>query len=138
MFAPGFFTGRLISRFGMRRMMMAGAALTACCALVSLLGETFWHFVAGLVLLGVGWNWMFVSATALLATAYEPAERMRAQAANDFIVFGTVACTAFLSGFVHAQLGWTLLNLVVIPPLVAALALLLWQQRVSRLSPRPA
>jgi MFS family permease len=138
MFAPGFFTGRLINRFGMRRMMMAGAVLTAGCALVSLLGETFWHFVAGLVLLGVGWNWMFVSATALLATAYEPAERMRAQAANDFIVFGTVACTAFLSGFVHAQLGWALLNLAVIPPLVAALALLLWQQRVSRLAPRPA
>ncbi len=131
MFAPGFVTGRLIARFGMRRMMMAGAALTAACALVSLLGETFWHFVAGLVLLGVGWNWMFVSATALLATAYEPAERMRAQAANDFIVFGTVACTAFLSGFLHARLGWEMLNLAVIPPLVAALALLLWQQRAA-------
>jgi len=131
MFAPGFVTGRLIGRFGLRRMMMAGAVLTALCALVSLLGETFWHFVAGLVLLGVGWNWMFVSATALLATAYTPPERMRAQAANDFIVFGTVACTAFLSGFLHARLGWEMLNLAVIPPLLAALALLLWQQRVA-------
>ena len=81
---------------------------------------------------------MFVSATALLATSHDAAERMRAQAANDFIVFGTVACTAFLSGFLHAQLGWALLNLSVIPPLLAALALLLWQQRVSRLAPRPA
>jgi MFS family permease len=132
MFAPGFVTGRLVTRFGMRRMMMAGAGLTAACALVSLLGETFWHFVAGLVLLGVGWNWMFVSATALLATAYEPAERMRAQAANDFIVFGTVACTAFLSGLLHARLGWEMLNIAVIPPLVAALVLLLWQQRAQR------
>lgn len=139
MFAPGFVTGRLIGRFGLRKMMMAGAVLTALCALVSLLGETFWHFVAGLVLLGVGWNWMFVSATALLATAYSPAERMRAQAANDFIVFGTVACTAFLSGFLHARLGWEALNLAVIPPLAAALALLLWQQRVqARPVPRPA
>jgi len=138
MFAPGFVTGQLIGRFGMRRMMMAGAALTAACALFSLLGATFWHFVVGLVLLGVGWNWMFVSATALLATAYEPAERMRAQAANDFIVFGTVAFTAFLSGYLHARLGWTVLNLAVIPPLVAALALLLWQQRAqTRGLPRP-
>ncbi len=134
MFAPGFVTGRLIGRFGMQPMMMAGAALTAACALVALLGESFWHFVVGLVLLGVGWNWMFVSATALLATAHDPAERMRAQAANDFIVFGTVACTAFLSGFLHARLGWEMLNLAIIPPLVAALALLLWQQRAK---PRP-
>ncbi|MBC7434210.1 MAG: MFS transporter [Rubritepida sp.] len=139
MFAPGFVTGRLIGRFGLQRMMMAGAVLTAGCALVALLGETFWHFVAGLVLLGVGWNWMFVSATALLATAYDPAERMRAQAANDFIVFGTVACTAFLSGFLHARLGWEALNLAIIPPLLAALGLLLWQQRMqARLVPRAA
>ena len=139
MFAPGFVTGRLIGRFGLRRMMMAGAVLTAGCTVVALLGETFWHFVAGLVLLGVGWNWMFVSATALLATAYDPAERMRAQAANDFIVFGTVAFTAFLSGFLHARLGWEALNLAIIPPLVAALGLLLWQQRMqARPVPRAA
>ena len=139
MFAPGFVTGRLIGRFGLRRMMMAGAVLTAGCALVSMLGETFWHFVVGLVLLGVGWNWMFVSATALLATAHAPAERIRAQTANDFIVFGTVACTAFLSGFLHARLGWEVLNLSIIPPLVAALALLMWQQRMqARPTVRPA
>lgn len=131
MFAPGFVTGRLIGRFGMRRMMMAGAFLIALCALTALHGETFWHFVAGLVLLGVGWNWMFVSATALLATAHAPAERIRAQAANDFLVFGTTACTAFLSGFLHARLGWSAMNLSIIPPLLAALALLWWQQRVA-------
>ncbi|MBY0335294.1 MAG: MFS transporter [Acetobacteraceae bacterium] len=136
MFAPGFVTGHLIARWGSRPIIVAGAVLTACCALVALTGETFWHFVAGLSLLGIGWNFMFTGATTLLATSYAPEERVRAQAANDFIVFGTVACTAFLSGFVHAQFGWSVLNLTLIPPLVAALALLAWQR--GRAAPQPA
>jgi hypothetical protein len=69
---------------------VAGAGLTALSVGVALLGETFWHFAIGLAILGVGWNFMFVGATSLLATAYAPHERVRAQAANDFIVFGTV------------------------------------------------
>jgi MFS family permease len=128
MFAPGFVTGHLITRLGARPIIVVGAALTAGCALVALTGETFWHFVVGLSLLGIGWNFMFTGATTLLATSYAPEERVRAQAANDFIVFGTVACTAFLSGFVHAQFGWSVLNLTLIPPLVAALALIAWQR----------
>jgi MFS family permease len=132
MFAPGFFTGRLIQRYGMRPVMIAGAVLTAACPMVALTGETFWHFVVGLVLLGVGWNFMFVGATALLATSHAPDERLRAQMANDVIVFGTVACTAFLSGFVHARLGWEALNLLILPTLVAAAALLWWQARKGR------
>ena len=128
MFAPGFFTGHLITRFGVRPVLVAGAALTASSVGVALMGETFWHFTVGLVLLGIGWNFMFVGATSLLATSYAPHERVRAQAANDFIVFGTVACTAFLSGYVHARFGWNALNLTLLPPLVAALALLAWQK----------
>ena len=128
MYAPGFFTGRLIMRFGVRSVIVAGAALTASSVGVALMGETFWHFSIGLALLGVGWNFMFVGATSLLATSYAPHERVRAQAANDFIVFGTVACTAFLSGYVHARFGWNALNLTLIPPLVAALALIAWQK----------
>ena len=128
MYAPGFVTGHLITRLGVRPIIVAGAGLTAVSVVVALLGESFWHFAVGLVFLGVGWNFMFVGATSLLATAYAPHERVRAQAANDFIVFGTVACTAFLSGYVHARFGWSLLNLTLIPPLVAALALLAWQK----------
>ena len=128
MYAPGFATGHLITRFGVRPIIVAGAGLTASSVAVALMGETFWHFAVGLAILGVGWNFMFVGATSLLATAYAPHERVRAQAANDFIVFGTVACTAFLSGYVHARFGWSLLNLTLIPPLVAALALLAWQK----------
>lgn len=128
MFAPGFVTGHLIARFGVMRIITTGAGLTAASVAVALTGQSFWHFSTGLALLGVGWNFMFVGATTLLATSYAPEERVRAQAANDFIVFGTVACTAFLSGFLHARFGWSILNLTLLPPLVAALALLAWQR----------
>ena len=124
-------TGGLITRYGVRRIIVAGACLTAASVAVALTGKTFPHFITGLVLLGVGWNFMFVGATTLLSTAYAPHERVRAQAANDFIVFGTVACTAFLSGFVHAKLGWNALNLTLLPPLAVALGLLAWQ-RIQR------
>ena len=83
---------------------------------------------AALALLGVGWNFMFVSATTMLSAAHDPAERVRAQAANDLIVFGTVACTAFLSGAVHAGGGWAALNLSILPPLAVAAGLLAWQR----------
>ncbi|MDB5376058.1 MAG: transporter [Rubritepida sp.] len=128
MFAPGFFTGHLIARFGVRTIIVTGACLTAACVAVLLTGESFAHFAFGLALLGLGWNFMFVGATSLQTTSYAPQERVKAQAANDFIVFGTVACTAFLSGYVHARFGWSVLNLTLIPPLVAALGLLAWQK----------
>lgn len=134
MYAPGFFTGHLITRFAVRPVIVAGAALTATSVAVALMGETFWHFAVGLGLLGIGWNFMFVGATSLLATSYAPHERVRAQAANDFIVFGTVACTAFLSGYVHARFGWSALNLTLIPPLVAALGLLAWQKSRAKVA----
>lgn len=137
MFAPGFVTGSLIARFGVGRIIVTGAALTAASVAVALTGRSFAHFAAGLALLGVGWNFMFVGATNLLGTAYAPEERVRAQAANDVIVFGTVACTAFLSGYVHHRFGWDVLNMTLLPPLVAALALLAWQ-RARRLEPAPA
>ena len=128
MFGPGFFTGRLISRHGTARIAAVGAVLSALCVLVGLQGQGFWHFAVALALLGVGWNFMFVSATTMLSAAHDPAERVRAQAANDLIVFGTVACTAFLSGFVHAGGGWAALNLSILPPLAVAVALLAWQR----------
>ncbi|MBV1799676.1 MFS transporter [Siccirubricoccus sp. G192] len=128
MYAPGFVTGRLITRFGTRRIIGVGALLSALCVLVGLQGQSFAHFALALALLGVGWNFMFVGATTLLGTAYAPEERVRAQAANDLIVFGTVACTAFLSGAVHARGGWVMLNLSILPALAVALGLLAWQR----------
>ncbi|MES2710316.1 MAG: MFS transporter [Pseudomonadota bacterium] len=137
MFAPGFFTGRLIQRFGVRTIIVTGAVLTAGCVVGNLAGASFAHFGVALALLGIGWNFMFVGATALLATSHAPEERVRAQAANDFIVFGTVACTAFLSGALHAQAGWAALNLVLLPALAVALGLVGWQAMRAR-AMRPA
>jgi predicted MFS family arabinose efflux permease len=128
MFAPGFVTGPLIARFGAERVIVAGAALTAACVAGTLAGRSFAHFAVALVLLGIGWNFMFVGATALLATAHAPEEKVRAQAMNDVLVFGCVAATAFASGAVHASAGWVVLNLLVLPALVLALALMLWQR----------
>lgn len=125
MFAPGFFTGRLIARHGARRVIAVGAALNALCVAAALAGESFGHFTLALVLLGVGWNFMFVGATTLLGEAHAPEERVRAQTANDFIVFGTVACTALGSGAVHAGFGWGVLNLLLLPALAVALLLVL-------------
>jgi MFS family permease len=128
MFGPGFFTGRLIARWGARRIIAAGVGLNVLCTGVAIHGESFGHFVVALVLLGLGWNFMFVGATTLLGEAHSTEERVRAQTANDFIVFGTVACTALASGAVHAQAGWAVLNLLVLPALVLALGLTLWMR----------
>lgn len=136
MFAPGFVTGRLIARFGAPRVVAWGTALTAACVAVAFMGASFWHFTVALVLLGVGWNFMFVGATNLLTESHRPEERMRAQAANDFIVFGTVTCTALASGAIHAGAGWVVLNLLVLPALAIALALMAWSRwRASRPGP---
>ncbi len=139
MYAPGFVTGRLISRFGVRRIIVAGVLLNVLCIAIGVTGRSYGHFLLALGLLGLGWNFMFVGATTLLGTAHAPEERVRAQAANDLLVFGTVACTAFLSGAVHDQAGWNALNLAILPPLLGVLGLLLWQRlRAPRATPAVA
>ena len=135
MFAPGFITGRLIGRFGPHRVICAGGALCITCAALSLAGSAYLTFTVALCLLGTGWNFMFVGATALLATAHDAIERVRAQAANDFIVFGTVTATSFTSGALLNNAGWIAVNAAVVPPVLAALALVLWHQaRRARLA----
>jgi len=140
MFLPGFVTGRLIQRFGVHRVIAAGGALTLLCTAINVTCVPGYAILMlALVLLGVGWNFMFVGGTTLLATAYVPAERVRVQATNDFIVFGTVACTALISGAVQATLGWTPLNLTVVPPVLIAMALIAWHWAGrARLAPASA
>jgi MFS family permease len=132
MFAPGFFTGRLITRFGVRPIMMVGIACNALCAGVAMMGESFAHFTVALVLLGLGWNFMFTGATTLLGDAHSPAEKVQAQTANDFIVFGTVAFTAMGSGALHVAAGWDVLNAAILPALALAAALIAWPKRAAR------
>ena len=136
MFAPGFFTGHLIKRFGTLTIMSLGLLLNSLCIAVALSGVDRQQFLLALFLLGVGWNFLFTGATTLLATAHDPHERVRAQAANDFIVFGTVAVTSFSAGALHAASGWAAINWAVVPAVLVAAALVLWH-RVHQ-APRPA
>ncbi len=115
MFAPSFFTGNLIHRFGVLRVMFVGALLLLGCALVSLFGQSYTQFFSGLVLLGVGWNFLFVGGTTLLTEVYLPAEKGAVQGINDFMVFSATAFTALTSGYFHHVLGWEKLNLFTIP-----------------------
>ena len=127
MFLPGFITGRLIQRMGPHVIIAAGGVLTLGCVAGNLtFGPVFGTFIVALMLLGVGWNFMFVGGTTLLAAAHDPQERVRVQATNDFIVFGTVAGTAFASGAIEATGGWAALNLTVVPPVLIAVALVAW------------
>jgi len=127
MFLPGFLTGRLIQRFGVHRVIGAGGALISLCVVANLsLAPFFSTFIVALVLLGIGWNFMFVGGTTLLTSAYALQERVRVQATNDFLVFGTTAITAFASGAIETTGGWAVLNLAVMPPIIAALALVTW------------
>jgi MFS family permease len=110
MFVPAFFTGHLIARHGVFNTMMAGIALLIAGVIVALLGVTEWHFRIALCLNGVGWNFLFVGATTLLTTTYRPTERGKAQAFNDFMVFGTTTVASLMASVVLELEGWAVLN----------------------------
>ncbi len=125
MYVPSFFTGSLIKRFGVQRIMAIGAVITMGAGVVNLSGEELWNFWLGLILLGVGWNFLFVGGTTLLTETYRPSERAKAQAANEFAVFGTVAISALSSGAVYNRGGWAVLNYGILAPLLVVLVTLL-------------
>ena len=127
MFGPSFFTGRLMDRFGKRRITALGLILIAASGALALMGLALTHFWGALVLLGLGWNFGFIGATALLTEAYRPSERAKVQALNDFLVFGTVAVASFGSGQLLHSVGWDGINLGMLPLVVVVLALLTWQ-----------
>lgn len=126
MFGPSFFTGNLIARFGKERIVATGLALLAACATVALMGVELAHFWGALILLGLGWNFGFIGATAMLTDTYRPEERNMVQAANDFLVFGFVAAASFSSGQLLENFGWTTVNWIVFPFVVISLCLLAW------------
>ena len=126
MYVPAFFTGHLIGRFGEVRMMLAGLVLLLGAALVGLSGLELGYFLAGLTLLGVGWNFLFVSSTALLTTTYEPWERTRVQALNDFAVYSALVLSTLASGPLEEKWGWEALNRGTIPVLLMAVVVVVW------------
>jgi MFS family permease len=120
MFAPGFFTGHLIRRFGVLRIMLVGCALMFLTVVIAHAGLTYWHFWFALFALGVGWNFMFVAATTLLTTTYTTAEKAKVQGVNDLTVFVTMISSSAASGALVSTSGWTDLNLYALPALVLA------------------
>lgn len=126
MFAPGFFTGHLIKRFGTLPIMAVGLALNIACVLIALSGVAFQQFVMALFLLGLGWNFLFTSATTLAITAYRPEEKDKAQGALNFCVFAVLAISSLTSGVLVTTQGWRLLNLGSLVPLGMTALLLGW------------
>ena len=110
MFVPSFFTGNLITRFGVVNVMAWGSVVLLAGVATGLAGMSEWHFRIALLLNGVGWNFLFVGATTLVTTCYRPNERGKVQALNDFLVFGTTATASFLAGFLQERMGWVPLN----------------------------
>ena len=130
MYGPSFFTGSLITRFGAPRVVTAGLTLLSAAAVVGLSGITVPHFTLGLILLGLGWNFGFVGASAMVLDSHRPEERTRVQSCNDFLVFGTMAVGSFSSGQLLQVWGWGAVNWVVFPPVALVLAVLLFSGRL--------
>ncbi len=132
MFAPGFFTGALLRRFGILPVMLTGCALMFVTVAVAHAGLTYWHFWIALVLLGLGWNFMFTGATTLLTSTYATAEKAKVQGVNDLAVFLTMITSSAASGALLSATGWTDLNLFSLPAIVLATAAAAWLLLRSR------
>jgi MFS family permease len=132
MFAPGFFTGSLIQRFGAPKIMGVGVVLNLLCIAIALTGVDFNQFLFALFLLGVGWNFLFTGSTILAMTAYRPEERDKAQAAMNFFVFSTMAFTSFGSGALITSQGWNILNLGSLVPVAVTAGALIWLSSTRR------
>jgi len=126
MFVPSFFTGQLIRKFGTTNIILVGVLLLGLCVGINFTGIAVIHFWSSLIFLGFGWNFMFVGATTLLTETYFLNEKAKAQALNDFIVFGTVTLTSLSSGAVQNILGWKTINMAVIPFLILIAFANLW------------
>jgi MFS family permease len=132
MFAPGFFTGSLISRFGVVRIILVGSALLLGSVFISLSGDTFIHFLAALFCLGTGWNFTFTGCTLLITEVHSASERAKVQGINDFILFTGLAMSSLFAGVIYHFLGWIWVNLAAIPMILAVLISAIWLQSIRR------
>jgi MFS family permease len=138
MFAPSFVTGHLVARFGLPNILLTGTAVLVGSVAVAVSGRTMVHFWVALVLLGIGWNFLFVGGSALLATTHAPAERGKVQGINELVVFSAVAVGSLLAGALLHSVGWATLNLSMLPLLVLT-AVTTWRWRQPRVTgPRSA
>jgi MFS family permease len=131
MFAPSFFTGSIIQRFGVLNVIVVGALLAVVCVIINLTGQTLWHFWTALFALGVSWNFLFIGATSLLTQTYRPEETAKAQGFNDFAVFTLVTIASLSAGMLQHKLGWEMVNYAVIPFIVIIILSVIWLMRIS-------
>jgi MFS family permease len=132
MFAPSFFTGKLISRFGKETIVSTGLLILIVCALVALSGIELWQFWLALILLGLGWNFGFIGATAMVTDCYKPEEKGKVQGFHDFVLFSSVALSSLFSGAVLNAWGWNAVNMIILPVTVVclvALGLLVYRKK---------
>jgi MFS family permease len=133
MYLPSFFSGFLISRYGVTKMMVAGLLAFVACIAVALVDRSLLNYWFALILLGVGWNFLFVSGTALLPHSYKDNERFKVQALNEFCVFSVQALASLSSGWILYQFGWQALLTMSIPMLlVVVVAIIYWQRAIKR------
>jgi MFS family permease len=140
MFAPSFFTGSLVKRFGALNVIFVGIVLMFGCVAFALMGNEIMHFLGALFVLGVGWNFMFLGGTTLLLETYRPEEKNRVQGVNDMLVFVTMATSSFASGALVTSRGWEIINYGALPFLVIVAAGVLWlmnQRRGQAVAARP-
>lgn len=126
MFLPSFFTGSLINRFGVLRIIATGGLLQAACFMVALSGVAYENFMVANILLGLGWNFCFIGGSTLLTTTYRPAERAKTQAAHDFLVYATTAVAAGIAGIIQAKAGWEVVNMSSMPFTLIIVAAAAW------------
>ena len=126
MFAPSFLAATLIKRFGVLNLMLAGALVNIASIGIALLGVQVAHFWWSLVLLGVGWNFLYIGGTTLLTETYRPEERAKAQGANDFLIFAMMAISSFSSGLIVTGAGWAAVNLSALPMVAVVIVAIAW------------
>jgi MFS family permease len=129
MYGPGFVTGSLINRFGVTGVILGGVVVMAAGAAVALAGNAYLHFLIALVLVGVGWNFMYTGGTTLLTETYTPAEKARTQGFNDALMFTSIAVASFSSGALVSGPGWATMNYAVLSLLVPVVAAVVWYLR---------
>ena len=132
MFGPSFFTGTLIRKFGVIRVISAGIVCNIACMVSNVSGVELGNFWFGLIALGLGWNFMYIGGTAVLIDTYRSSEREKSQAANDFLVFATISVATFSSGVLQNGFGWIAVNGAMIAPLLMAAAALFWLAKLNR------
>lgn len=133
MYVPSFFTAFLVGRLGVTKLLITGCVTLFVAALVGWQGESFMHYMISLILLGIGWNFMFVGGTTLLTQTYTPEEKAKVQGLNEFMVFSMAGCGAFLSGYLVKSIGWhTLMEVAMVTILAALVVVLFFSARYQR------